>query len=376
MGKEREPFLKQLPAHLTADPVATVLFGDCLVGEGQPVFIIAEVGANHRGSIENAFEAIDSAAEAGADAVKFQHITADRLAADTVIYDTWNGKEIGPLSDFYKDAALPYEWTEALIARANERGIMFLSSPFDIEAVDVLHTAGVAGFKVASYELTDDVLLRHIARTGRPVVISTGMAYLEEVAHAVRVIQEEGNTQIVILHCTSMYPPKSFADLNLRAIHTLRQAFKIPVGYSDHSVPPYLAAPVAAVTLGACVIEKHVTSARTGGSNDDANSLEPKEFAHMVAEIRNTEAALSGSGIKQPVCYEGHESDEIAERFARRSVYARRDIKAGETLTADMVLTLRPWGGIAPKDLDLFLGRTVGKDIAARAPVTPDAFFS
>ncbi len=376
MGKEREPFFKQLPAHLTTDPVATVLFQDRLVGEGQPVFIIAEVGANHRGSIENAFDAIDKAAEAGADAVKFQHITADRLAADTVIYDTWNGKEIGPLSSFYKDASLPYEWTEALIARANERGIMFLSSPFDVEAVEVLNAAGVAGFKVASYELTDDILLGHIARTGKPVIISTGMAYLEEVAHAVRVIQEAGNTQIVILHCTSMYPPKSFADLNLRAVRTLQEAFKLPVGYSDHSVPPYLAAPIAAVTLGACVIERHVTSTRAGGSNDDANSVEPAEFVRMVAEIRNAEAALSGSGIKQPVSHEGHESDEIADRFARRSVYARRDIKAGEILSEDMVITLRPWGGIAPKDLGLFLGRTVEKDIPARMPVTPDAFFS
>lgn len=376
MGKEREPFFKQLPAYLTAEPVATVSFKTRQVGEGQPVFIIAEVGANHRGLIENAFEAIDKAAEAGADAVKFQHITADRLAADTIIYDTWNGKEIGPLSSFYKNAALPYEWTEALIARANERGIMFLSSPFDIEAVDVLDAAGVAGFKVASYELTDDVLLRHIAKTGKPVIISTGMAYLEEVAHAVRIIQEEGNMQIVILHCTSMYPPKDFSDLNLRAIHTLKEAFKLPVGYSDHSVPPYLAAPIVAVALGACVLEKHVTSSRAGESNDDANSVEPTEFARMVAEIRNAEAALSGSGIKQPVSYEGHESDEISDRFARRSVYARRDIRAGETLSADMVLTLRPWGGIAPRDLELFLGRKVEKDIPARAPVTPDAFFS
>lgn len=376
MGKEREPFFKQLPAYLTAEPVATVSFKTRQVGEGQPVFIIAEVGANHRGLIENAFEAIDKAAEAGADAVKFQHITADRLAADTIIYDTWNGKEIGPLSSFYKDAALPYEWTEALVARANERGIMFLSSPFDIEAVDVLDAAGVAGFKVASYELTDDVLLRHIAKTGKPIIISTGMAYLEEVAHAIRVIQEEGNMQIVILHCTSMYPPKSFSDLNLRAIQTLKEAFKLPVGYSDHSVPPYLAAPIVAVALGACVLEKHVTSSRAGESNDDANSVEPTEFVRMVAEIRNAEAALSGSGIKQPVSYEGHENDEIADRFARRSVYARRDIKAGETLSTDMVLTLRPWGGIAPRDLELFLGRKVEKDIPARAPVTPDAFFS
>ncbi len=374
MGKERDNFFKTQPNVLGYEPVDTVIIGDHVVGKGHPTFIIAEVGANHRGDINVALHAIDNAVEAGADAVKFQHLTGSKIAADTIIYDEWHGKPIGPLSGFYKSAELPNEWTEQLVAYAEKRGIMFLSTPFDIEAVDILSKAGVPAYKVASYEMTDDILLRHIAKQGKPVILSTGMAYLEEVAHAIRVVQEAGNMQIIVLHCVSIYPPKTFADLNLRAIMTLQEAFKIPIGYSDHSAPPYNAAPIAAIALGACVIEKHVTDARTGGSNDDPNSLEPAEFKRMVEEIRNVEAALSGSGIKQPVVREGHKQDEIFDRFARRSVYAVRDLKAGETLTEEMVVTLRPCGGIAPKDLRLFLGMKLARDVVARAPLTPEVF--
>lgn len=373
MGKERDAFFKAQPRVLNYTPLETVAIGDRIVGKNQPAFIIAEVGANHRGDINVALRALDNAVEAGADAVKFQHLTGTKIAADTEIYDEWHGKAIGPLSGFYKSAELPNEWTERLVTYAKERGIMFLSTPFDKEAVDVLAKAGVAAYKVASYELTDDILLRYIAKQGKPIIISTGMAYLEEVAHAVRVIQETGNQEIVILHCVSIYPPKT-RELNLRAITTLQEAFKLPIGYSDHSVPPYHAAPVAAVTLGACVIEKHVTDTRKGGSNDDPNSLEPAEFKRMVEEIRAAEAALAGSGIKQPVSREGHQGDEIFDRFARRSAYAARDLRAGETLSEDMVVTLRPWGGIAPKDLPLFIGMKLARDVKARAPLTADAF--
>jgi len=345
------------------------------VGKGQSCFIIAEIGGSH-GDLDTARSAIDAAADAGCDAIKFQHLTGTKIAADTIIYDEWHGKPIGPLSGFYGSVELPNEWTEELIAHARKRGIMFLSTPFDTDAVDLLDAAGVAAFKVASYELTDDVLIRHIARKGKPIIISTGMAYLEEVAHAVRVIQEEGNDDIIVLHCVSMYPPKSFVDLNLRAITTLQEAFKLPIGYSDHSQPPFTAAPVAAVALGACVIEKHFTLAASGRTNDSPNSLSTEELANLVREVRVTEEALSGSGIKQPVTYPDHEGDEVSDRFTRRSVYARRDLAAGEVLTEDMIVTLRPWGGIAPRDLPLFLGRTLQKDVRARDPLTPDAFLS
>ena len=375
MGKERDAFFKAQSAHLAYAPRETVSIGGRLVGKGQSCFIIAEIGGSH-GDLDTARSAIDAAADAGCDAIKFQHLTGTKIAADTIIYDEWHGKPIGPLSGFYGSVELPNEWTEELIAHARKRGIMFLSTPFDTDAVDLLDAAGVAAFKVASYELTDDVLIRHIARKGKPIIISTGMAYLEEVAHAVRVIQEEGNDDIIVLHCVSMYPPKSFVDLNLRAITTLQEAFKLPIGYSDHSQPPFTAAPVAAVALGACVIEKHFTLAASGRTNDSPNSLSTEELANLVREVRVTEEALSGSGIKQPVTYPDHEGDEVSDRFTRRSVYARRDLAAGEVLTEDMIVTLRPWGGIAPRDLPLFLGRTLQKDVRARDPLTPDAFLS
>ena len=375
MGKERAAFFNAQPAQNTYEPRTQVVIGNRIVGEGQPCFIIGEVGANHGGDLAMACSAISAAKEAGCDAVKFQHITGTKIAADTVIYDEWNGKEIGPLSEFYKGAELSNDWTPQLIAHAKKEGILFLSTPFDTEAADVLDSAGVAAFKIASYELTDDVLVAHVARKGKPVIISTGMGYLEEVAHAIRVIQETGNNDIIVLHCTSMYPPRSCADLNLRTITTLREAFKLPVGYSDHSQPPYVGVPVAAVTLGACVIEKHFTMPLPSHTSDSPNSLTPSELATMVCEIRLAEEALSGNGIKQPVSYEDHVGDEIFDRFTRRSVYALRTIHEGEVLTPDMVTTLRPWGGIEPKDLHLFIGRVLTRTVEARSPLTPDAFF-
>jgi N,N'-diacetyllegionaminate synthase len=264
-----------------------------------------------------------------------------------------------------------------LVAHAKKCGIMFLSTPFDNEAVDVLDKAGVAAFKIASYEMTDDPLLRYIARKGKPIIISTGMSYLEEVAHAVRVIQEEGNNQIIVLHCISIYPPKSFADLNLRAITSLREALKLPIGYSDHSAPPFLAAPLAARTLGACVLEKHFTDNRSAGSADDPNSMEPSEFKRMVEEIRNLELSISGSGIKQPISIPPHtKGDEIYDRWARRSLYAAVDIKAGTVVTEKMISVLRPYGGILPQHINLVVGHKIVKNIKARDPLTWDHFLN
>lgn len=375
MGKERKKFFDRLPKHLTYEPVEAIKIGNRLVGKGQPVFIIAEVGANHHGKIKGALKTIELAAKFGADAVKFQHLTHDKIAADTIVYDEWNGKKVGVLSKFYKSAELPNAWTKKLVAHAKKCGVVFLSTPFDIEAVDVLAKANVPAYKIASYELTDDIFLQYIAQKGKPIILSTGMAYLEEIAHAVRVIQEAGNNNIILLHCVSIYPPKSFADLNLRAIQTLSEAFKLPVGYSDHSRPPYVAASIAAVALGACVVEKHFTEDRKSGSNDDPNSLMPEEFRRTVEEIRNTELALSKNGIKQPVSYPGHKGDEIFDQWTRRSIYAKEDIPAGAILTRDMITTLRPWGGIAPKDLGLFIGRKILRSVPKRSPITPNLFF-
>lgn len=376
MGKERNQFFKNLPKNLTYEPVDVVKIGKKVVGEGQPSFIIAEVGANHRGDINNAFRFIELAAQAGADAVKFQHLVHDKIAADTIVYEEWQGKKIGAFSEFYKSSEMPFEWTEKLVEHAKKNNIMFLSTPFDVEAVDILEKAGVPAYKIASYELTDDILLRYVAKKMKPIIISTGMAYLEEVAHAVRVIQEEGNNQIVILHCISIYPPKSFVDLNLRAIQTLKETFKLPIGYSDHSTPPFLTAPITAVTLGACIIEKHFTDEREGGSHDDSNSVLVEEFKRMVDEIRHTESALSLPGIKQPLSRDKHElgNDEIADRWARRSLYAACDIPAGTILTNKMIITLRPLGGIETKDAHLIIGRKTRRVIKKRLPITWDDF--
>lgn len=369
MGTERDDYFRHLPGRTTALPVSSVRIGDRLVGEGQPVYVIAEASANHRGRIENAFKLIDEAAQAGADAIKFQHLKAKGIASDAVFTDSWHGKPIGQLSAFYKPAELPYEWTERLLRHSESAGIQFLSTPFDVEAADLLDSLNVPAFKVASYELTDDVLLQNLARRKKPLILSTGMAYLEEVAHAIRLVQEEGNDDIVILHCVSLYPPRDFSDVNLRAIATLRDAFKLPVGYSDHSRTPYVAAPLAAVALGACVIEKHLTDSREGGSADDPNSMLSGEFARMVEEIRNVEKAISGSGIKQPVSYEGHAGDELYDRFSRRSLHARISLKAGQILTEDSLVTLRPTGGLEPRFLKLIVGKAVIRDVEARAPI-------
>ena len=378
MKTERDDYLNHLPSHGTYEPVDSILIGKRKVGKGCPTFIIAEVGANHRGKLENALVDIRLAKEAGADAVKFQHLTHDKIAADTPVSFEWKGtRGFHTLSEFYKDADLPYEWTEALMKEANKQGIIFLSTPFDTEAVDVLNTAHVPAFKVASYELTDDLLLTYIAKKGKPILLSTGMATLEEIAHAVHTIQMAGNRDIILLHCISMYPPKDFSDLNLRAITTLQEAFKLPVGYSDHSIPPYISAPITAVALGACVIEKHFTESRTGGSHDDPNSVEIGEFKRIVQEIRNTEKALSGSGIKQPVSREGHKfgEDEVNDSYIRRALYAARDIQAGEKLTENMILTLRPcFPGIHPKEFPIIRNRTVRRPIKARSPITFDDF--
>jgi|SRR3989344_1942245 len=347
----------------------TFKIGDREVGDGQPVFIIAEVSANHRGNIETALRAIDAAKEAGADAVKFQHLTGTKIAADIPIDALWNGKPVGTLSAFYAKSELPYEWTPKLVARAKEKNILFLSTPFDHEAVDVLDAASAPAFKVASYEMTDDILLHYIAKKGKPIILSTGMAYLEEVQHAVEVIQREGNEQIVVLHCVSLYPPEP-RDLNLRAIETMHRALALPIGFSDHESPSSNAATLGAVALGACIIERHITDSQEGGSNDDKNSMTIEQFKHMVREVRALSEALSGSGVKAPVSAPERAVDEMSERGTRRSLYAARDITAGETLTEDMVITLRPMRGIEPKDLHTILGKNVSRDIRAREPVT------
>lgn len=335
---------------------SVVSIGTRKIGYNHPVFIIAEVSANHRGNIDTALKAIDAAKYAGADAVKFQHLTHDKIAAE-------------PLSGFYKSAELPYEWTSKLVQRAKKNNIIFLSTPFDKNAVDVLYDSGAPAFKVASYEMTDDVLLTYIAKKGKPIILSTGMAYLEEVKHAVNVIKKVGNNKIILLHCVSLYPPK-YEDLNLKAIQTLSRKFSCPVGYSDHVEPASNIATLGAVTMGASVIERHITDSQEGSSNDDKNSMTIEQFKNMVKEIRGLELALSGSGIKAPVSDPKRSVDEIKERGTRRSLYATRDILKGEIIDESMLITLRPLRGIEPKNINRVIGKKATCTIPARSPIT------
>lgn len=333
-----------------------VSIGKHKIGDDEPTFIIAEVSANHRGNIQTALSAIDSAKEAGADAVKFQHLTHDKIAAE-------------PLASFYKSAELPYEWTPKLIARAKEKNITFLSTPFDKDAVDVLVKANVPAFKIASYEMTDDILLRYVAKKGKPIILSTGMAYLKEIKHAVEIITNEGNNKIIVLHCVSLYPPE-FKDLNLKAIQTLRNELNRPIGYSDHADPSSNVASLGAVALGACLIERHITDSQQGKSNDDKNSMTIDQFKNMVKEIRTLEEAMSRSGKKEPVSDPKRSVDEIRERGTRRSLYASRDISKGEIFDESMIITLRPMRGIEPKDAGSVLGKKARRSISARSPIT------
>lgn len=343
--------------------------GDREVGDGQPAFIIAEVSANHRGKLEVAMNAIENAAKAGADAVKFQHLTAEKIASDISVSFEWKGqKDFKTLSEFYKKSELPYAWTSKLVAHAKKNNIMFLSTPFDHEAVDVLDAAGVPAFKNASYEMTDDILLRYMAAKKKPVILSTGMAYMEEVRHAVHVLHTAGCKDVIALHCVSMYPPNP-ADINLRAMEAMRKELGILVGYSDHSAPQSNTAVLVAVAMGACVIERHITDSQKGGSRDDENSMTAEQFKDMVAEIRELESSM-GSGIKAPVSRPDAELDEVRERGTRRSLYAARDILVGETLKEDMLITLRPMRGIEPKDMNSILGKKMARAIKARQPIT------
>ena len=375
MGKERDQFFSSLSKNLTSNPTQKIKIGDRLVGGGEPAYIIAEVGANHRGDINNAFQQIEAAAKSGADAVKFQHIKAETMAADTKIDIEWNGKkEWRTLSEFYRKSEMPYEWTDQLIEHCQKNNITFLSTPFDLESIDLLAKSDVPALKVASYELTSDQFLIRMAQKGKPIILSTGMAYLEEVAHAVKVIQEAGNQEIALLHCVSIYPPKNPADINLPAISTMHEAFKLPIGYSDHSKPTSNAAVLGAVAKGACIIERHFTNTREGGSHDDPNSVQPEEFKKMVEEIRELEEMLAGSGIKQPVSYEGHDGDEISDRWARRSIYASTDIPVDTEITEEMVQLLRPSDGIDPRHLPALIGKKPTQDIKARQPITWNLF--
>jgi len=327
------------------------------IAPGSPVFVIAEAGVNHNGDPGLAAELIDAAAEAGADAVKFQTFHTDAVVTAGARQAAYQQRQAPAVSQ--RAMLRPLELSErvhrSLAARARRRGLCFLSTPFDEASARFLHELGVPLFKIGSGDLTNLPFLAYVAGFGRPVILSTGMSTLEEVRQAVRTIRRAGNPPVALLHCVSSYPAR-VEDVNLRAMETLTRAFRVPVGLSDHTTGT--AVSIAAAGLGATIIEKHLTTSRALTGPDHAASLEPREFAEMVTGIRDVERAL-GSGVKKPVAAER----EIA-RIARRSVVAAVDIPRGVRITARMLACKRPGTGIPPSRIGDVVGRRAARRLA------------
>ena len=323
------------------------------VGSGHPCFVIAEAGVNHNGSPERARELVDAAA----DAVKFQTFRAERLVTRTSPKAAYQVRATGEEEsqfEMLKRLELDEAAHRDLIEQCRIRGILFLSTPFDEDSCDFLDSLGLPAFKLASGELTNVALLRHVAKKRKPLILSTGMASLEEVAKAVDAVRSDGNDDVLLLHCVSNYPAAS-SDVNLKAMATLREAFGAPVGFSDHTDGDAVA--LAAIAMGACVLEKHFTLDRNLAGPDHQASIEPAALTEMVRRIRAVEAAL-GHGRKEPA-----PSEAPIARIARRSLVAACDIPAGVVLKREMVAVRRPGTGLAPEHLETLLGRTVMMDI-------------
>lgn len=336
----------------------TMQIGHYRVGADAPPLVIAEMSGNHNGSIDRALAIVDAIADSGTQALKLQTYTADTMTLDIADGDffisdpdsPWSGQSLHAL---YEVAHTPWEWHAAIFSRAQARGLLAFSTPFDATAVDFLESLGAPAYKVASFENTDLALIRKVAATGKPVIISTGMATLADIDEAVRTARAAGCRDLVLLKCTSNYPASPTAS-NLATIPHLRDLFKCQVGLSDHTLG--IGAAVASVALGATVIEKHVTLSREDGGVDAAFSLEPAELAQLVRETHTAWLALGQYQI-------GPVEDEAGSRVFRRSLYVCADLAAGDTLTADNLRAIRPGFGLAPKYLDHVLGRRVGRSV-------------
>jgi len=327
------------------------------VGEHAPCFIIAEAGVNHNGDINLAKQLIDVAKEAGADAVKFQTFKAEDVVTETAEKAEYQKKSTGAKEsqfEMIRKLELNRRDFEVLFNYAKEKSIIFLSSPFDKGSVDLLDRLGVPAFKIASGEITNFPLIKYIAKKGKPIILSTGMSTLAEIEEALQVIRGEGIKDIVLLHCITAYPAKT-EEINLRAIQTLMKAFRLPVGFSDHTIG--ITVPIAAVALGAVVLEKHFTLDKNLPGPDHKASLEPEELKQMVEAIRQVEKA-KGNGIKKPT-----DEEEQIKRVARRSVVAKIDISKGTIITEEMLNVKRPGIGIEPKYLDMIVGRKARRNI-------------
>lgn len=332
------------------------------VGPGHPPYLIAEMSGNHNGDLGRALALVDAAKAAGADAVKLQTYTADTITIDhdgpgfRLKGGLWRGRT---LHDLYREAHTPWDWHEPLFAHARSIGLTLFSSPFDDSAVELLERLDAPAFKIASFELNDLPLIRRAARSGKPLIVSTGLATLGEVAEAV---EAAGDVPLVLLHCVSGYPTPP-EDCNLRTIPHLADAFGVGVGLSDHTHG--VAVPVAAAALGAVVIEKHFTLSRAEGGVDSAFSLEPAEFRAMADSVRTAWAALGR-------VHYGVEPSEAGGRDYRRSLYVVADVPAGAPLTPGNVRSIRPGFGMEPKHLPAVLGRRAARDLKRGDPLRWD----
>lgn len=344
---------------------STLRIGGRQVGAGAPCYVIAEAGANHNRDLGMGKALIDVAADAGADAVKFQTYSAETLySRHTPRFTYLEGVSDQSTFDLIKGIELPREWQADLAEHARARGIQFLSTPFDYRAVDELAALDVPAYKIASFEIVDLPLIAYAARRGRPMILSTGLATYEDIADAVAACAAEGNRAVALLQCASLYPAPP-ARMNLRAMATMRAAFDVPVGLSDHSLGIHVA--VAAAGMGASIVEKHFTLDRALPGPDHPFAIEPGELRELVRQIREVEAAL-GDGVKT-----GPAPDEQEMHAkARRSLIAARDIPKGTTIERSMIAIKRPGFGIRPKLIDLVVGRVAKADIAEDAVLTWD----
>ena len=344
----------------------TITIGRRPIGPGQPCYIVAELSANHHQRYEQAVELVRAARAAGADAVKLQTYTPDTITIDCDAEHfqigrgtLWEGKK---LYDLYGEACTPWEWHPRLKALAESLGMACFSSPFDATAVDFLEQLDVPAYKIASFEIVDLPLIRRVARTGKPVIMSTGMASVDEIAEAVAAARAAGVRELALLACSSAYPSPPEA-INLRRIPDLAERFDVVSGLSDHTLG--IAVPVAAVAMGACVIEKHFCLSRAEPGPDSAFSLEPDELRAMVAAVHTAEKALGRAAY-------GASDAERASQVFRRSLFVVKDVKAGERFTSESVRSIRPGNGLHTRHLDEVLGKEATRDIRRGTPLSWD----
>lgn len=340
--------------------------GNRHIGTGSPVYIVAEVSANHNQSFERAVQIVHAAKDAGANAIKLQTYTPDTitLRSDREVFrikggTLWDGRT---LHDLYADASTPWDWHPKLQKVATDAGLDFFSSPFDFSAVDFLESLNLPAYKIASPEIVDLPLIEKAARTGKPLIISTGMASREEIQEALETARRSGAIEIALLKCTSAYPAPA-EEMHLRTIPELTRIFGVPAGLSDHTLG--IVAPVAAVGLGACIIEKHLTLSRSDPGPDSAFSLEPHEFRAMVDAIRVAEKALGSVQI-------GPSPQEQAIRTLRRSLFVVESMKEGEVFTSQNLRSIRPANGLHTRHLQQIIGKRCSRDVERGTPLAWD----